>query len=124
MRSIFYVAVAVAVLAHSSFVAAFSNADESQLLSKTIPDYSANAAISSDSKKRFLRVTDPEYDDFTPAAEERGKFASLNKLIKKLDDENGALAKIKNAPKKVVKGATEFSKKELEAAKALLSLNK
>ncbi|KAG3122156.1 hypothetical protein PC129_g24350, partial [Phytophthora cactorum] len=81
MRSIFYVALAVAVLARSSVVAAFTNADESQLLSKTSPDLAADAMISSDSRKRFLRVTGPEDAD----EERTQKFGSLSAIIAKLD---------------------------------------
>ncbi|KAG6612658.1 RxLR effector protein [Phytophthora cinnamomi] len=80
----------LAVLAHSNVVAAFTNADESKLLSKTTPDLVANALIG---QKRFLRPTDPEDpgDDgltATDADEERGgKFASVSVIIEKLDDQ-------------------------------------
>ncbi|OWZ10875.1 Avirulence (Avh) protein [Phytophthora megakarya] len=113
MRSAFYVAVAVAVLARSSFVAAFTNVDESQPLSNTIPDF--DAAISNDSPKRFLRVTEPKDLDLTPDDEERVKFASLDNIIKKLDS-------VKKAPKKAAESVSSFTKKELEAAAALLKL--
>nr|AEK80967.1 Avh224 [Phytophthora sojae] len=63
MRSVFYVALAVAVFAHSSFVAAFAAADESALLSKTTPDFANDNVLSTDSWKRFLRSTDLDDED-------------------------------------------------------------
>ncbi|KAG7375536.1 Elongation factor 1-beta [Phytophthora boehmeriae] len=88
MRTVFYVAVAVAVLARSSVVAAFANADESKLLSKATPDFTADTVISSDSRKRFLRVTDPEDDGLVAADEERVKFASMKQIIAKLEEDD------------------------------------
>ncbi|KAG7398332.1 Elongation factor 1-beta [Phytophthora boehmeriae] len=90
MRSVFYVAVAVAVavFARSSVVAAFANADESKLLSKATPDFTADAVISGNSRKRFLRVTEPEDEDLLAADEERVKLKSLKKIAKKLDKKN------------------------------------
>ncbi|KAG7384800.1 hypothetical protein PHYBOEH_009318 [Phytophthora boehmeriae] len=88
MRTVCYVAVAVAVFARSSVVAAFANADESKLLSKTAPDFAADAVISSDSRKRFLRVADPEDDDLLAADEERVKFASMKQIIAKLEKDD------------------------------------
>ncbi|ETI57579.1 hypothetical protein L917_21684 [Phytophthora nicotianae] len=87
MRSLFYIAVAVAVFARSSAVAAFTNADDSQLLSKTTPDFATDAMASSDSRKRFLRATDPEDGDLQADGEERTKFKSLADIIKHLDDQ-------------------------------------
>ncbi|OWZ02794.1 Avirulence (Avh) protein, partial [Phytophthora megakarya] len=113
MRSVFYVAVVVVVLTRSDFVAAFTNADEAQLLPKTIPVY--DAAIGNDSPKRFLRVRQSEDLDLTPDDEERVKFASLDNIIKKLDS-------VKKAPKKAAEGVSKFTKKELEVAAALLKL--
>ncbi|OWZ20786.1 RxLR effector protein [Phytophthora megakarya] len=91
MRSVFYVAVVVVVLTRTDFVAAFTNADEAQLLPKTIPEY--DVAISNDSPKRFLRVRQSEDLDLTPDDEERVKFASLDNIIKKLDS-------VKKVPRK------------------------
>nr|AEK80963.1 Avh223 [Phytophthora sojae]AEK80964.1 Avh223 [Phytophthora sojae]AEK80965.1 Avh223 [Phytophthora sojae] len=72
MRSVFYVALAVAVFAHSSFVAAFAAADESALLSKTTPDFANDDVLSTDSWKRFLRSTDLD-DEAEDAAEDDRK---------------------------------------------------
>ncbi|OWZ21884.1 Avirulence (Avh) protein [Phytophthora megakarya] len=112
MRSVFYVAFAVAVLARTSFVAAFTNAEESQLLSKTIPDFATDTVINRETTKRFLRVTDPDDDVLTPGDEERVKIKKLSEI----------LDKVAQAPKKVVESTTKFTKKELEAAAALLKL--
>ncbi|KAE9012719.1 hypothetical protein PR003_g14129 [Phytophthora rubi] len=57
MRTVFFIAVAVAV----------------------------DAMINSDSRKRFLRVSDPEDDDLTADDEERVKFKSMSKIIAKLE---------------------------------------
>ncbi|OWZ23452.1 RxLR effector protein [Phytophthora megakarya] len=83
MRSLFYVAVAVVVLAHNSVVEAFTNADEAKHLSNTTPDFVADGMISSDSRKRFLRVTDPEDGDLITVHEERGK-QKVAGIIKKM----------------------------------------
>ncbi|KAE8960366.1 hypothetical protein PR003_g31306 [Phytophthora rubi] len=88
MRSVFFVAVAVAVFARGSVVGAFTNADDSKLLSKTTPDFAADAMIDSDSRKRFLRVADPEDDDLTADYEERVKYKSINKIIAALEAED------------------------------------
>ncbi|OWY99148.1 Avirulence (Avh) protein [Phytophthora megakarya] len=110
MRSVFYVALAVAVLARTSFVAAFTNA--SQLLSKTVPDFATDTVINRESTKRFLRVTDPDDDVLAPDDEERVKFKKLSEIVDK----------VVQAPKKVVESTTKFTKQELEAAAALLKL--
>ncbi|KAG3236579.1 hypothetical protein PI124_g18417 [Phytophthora idaei] len=129
MRSIFYVALAVGVLARSSVVAAFTNADESQLLSKTSPDFAADALISMDSRKRFLRVTDPEDDDLVVADEEQTKYGSLSAIIKKLDEkEMGNAASILKplSESAHVKSALKsgLTPAEYRAANALLRLSK
>ncbi|ETL84292.1 hypothetical protein L917_15853, partial [Phytophthora nicotianae] len=49
----------------------FSNIDESQPILKTTHDFVADAMASSYSRKRFLRVVDPEDDNLTAADEER-----------------------------------------------------
>ncbi|EEY67295.1 secreted RxLR effector peptide protein, putative [Phytophthora infestans T30-4] len=56
MRSAFYIVLVVAVLARCSVVAASTNADESQLLSKVSPNFAANDMTYTVSRKRFLRV--------------------------------------------------------------------
>nr|QMU24848.1 PaRXLR24 [Phytophthora agathidicida] len=131
MRSVFYVAVAVAVFARSSVVVASTNADESQVLSKTSPDFTVDAMISTDSQKRFLRVTDPEDDDLTADDEDRTKYGSLAQIIAKLDEkEMGHVAKIlknmdsiheKSLQAKVAEKA--MTNEEYNAVKKLLSLN-
>ncbi|OWY93740.1 RxLR effector protein, partial [Phytophthora megakarya] len=111
MRSVFYVALAVAVLAHTSIVAAFTNAEESQLLSKTIPDFATDTVINRESTKRFLRVTDPDDDFLTPDDEERVKYASLRWIMKKLGN-------VKTTPKKAQKfRSLEMIMKRLDTAK-------
>ncbi|OWZ10072.1 Avirulence (Avh) protein [Phytophthora megakarya] len=115
MRCVFFVAIAVAVLTRSSVVTAFAKTEESNLLSKTTPDFATDAVIS---QKRFLRVADPGDAELTPDDEERVKFKLLSDVIETLE-------KAKDAPKKAVEGvkkATKFTKKELEAAAALLKL--
>ncbi|KAG7381506.1 hypothetical protein PHYPSEUDO_005963 [Phytophthora pseudosyringae] len=130
MRSIFYVALALAVVARSTVVAAFANADESQLLSKTFPDGAADAVISSDSRKRFLRVTDP---DLAVDDEERGgqKYGSMTAIIAKLEEQNMKhVAKIlsgfeaKHYDAKLMKAVQDgkISKNEMGAVKALLGI--
>ncbi|POM75892.1 Secreted RxLR effector peptide protein [Phytophthora palmivora] len=134
MRSVFYVAVAVAILARSSVVAAFTNADDSRLMSKTPPDFAVNAVISSDPRKRFLRVTDPEDGTLIAADEERGgKIGSLKAIIAKLDEQNlNHVAEILKDVKQIhalntLKAAQErgkISKEDFEAANTILSLLK
>ncbi|KAE8966320.1 hypothetical protein PR003_g29473 [Phytophthora rubi] len=88
MRTVFFVAVAVAVFARGSVVAALTNAGESKLLSKSTPDFAVDAMIDSDSRKRFLRVADPEDDDLTLDDEERVKYKSINKIIAALQEQD------------------------------------
>nr|AEK81002.1 Avh238 [Phytophthora sojae] len=93
MRGVFFVAVAVAIFARSSAVAAFTNADEAKLLSEAAPGLAADAVISGESRERFLRVAHPEDDDLAAPAddgktEERApNYKSLNEILKKLDEE-------------------------------------
>ncbi|POM63939.1 Secreted RxLR effector peptide protein [Phytophthora palmivora] len=132
MRSVFYVAVAVAVLARNSVVAAFTNADQSRFLSKPTPDFVADVMISSDSQRRFLRVTDPEDEDWIATDEERVKYGSLSKIIEKLEknDMSHVAEILKNMEVIHVKNALEAAKKngqitkaDRDAAKTLLGLS-
>ncbi|KAG7376064.1 hypothetical protein PHYBOEH_001847 [Phytophthora boehmeriae] len=126
MRSVFYVAVAVAVLARSSVVAAFANADESKLLSKTTSDFAADAMIGGDSRKRFLRVTDLD--------EERTKLKSMGEIIAKLDEQDMKhvaailvndmpVSQVKSVLQKARSGG-ELTRADYKAAKTLLDLSK
>ncbi|OWY93243.1 RxLR effector protein [Phytophthora megakarya] len=96
MRSVFYIALAVVALARSSFVAASTNADDSQFLSKTNSEFTPDAVIRSDSQKRFLRVAAPENVDLAADDEERTKYKSLQGIYKKLD---GGAKKAKKVPR-------------------------
>ncbi|OWY98931.1 RxLR effector protein [Phytophthora megakarya] len=88
MRCSYYVVVAVAILARSTVSAAFTNADDSTLLSKTTPDFATDTIIGSESRKRFLRTHDLENGELTPADEERTKYGSLAAIIKKLEEKD------------------------------------
>ncbi|KAF1786212.1 hypothetical protein GQ600_27396 [Phytophthora cactorum] len=131
MRSVFYVAVAVAVFARSSVVVASTNADESQVLSKTSPDFTVDAMISTDSQKRFLRVTDPEDDDLKADDEDRTKYGSLKDIIAKLDEKNmnhvaEILENMSSIHKKALKAKVAenaMTKEEYKAVKKLLNLD-
>ncbi|OWZ19820.1 Avirulence (Avh) protein [Phytophthora megakarya] len=125
MRSVFYVVLAVAVLTRSSFVAAFSNTDESQLLSKVIPDFATDVVIGNDSPKRFLRVTDPETVDLTPDDEERTqKFKYLRDIVDKAKEAPKKAAESVSQGAKKIKKITTATTSELEVAAALLALKK
>ncbi|KAG3080019.1 hypothetical protein PI124_g19559 [Phytophthora idaei] len=125
MRSIFYVALAVAVLARSSVVAAFTSADESQLLSKTSPDFAADALISSDSRKRFLRVTGQDDVGLAADEEERIKWAFLDDVIERANTAETLKGLSKEKVTKAVKAAkngdelTNTEKEVLNILKAL-----
>ncbi|EEY67206.1 secreted RxLR effector peptide protein, putative [Phytophthora infestans T30-4] len=84
MRSTFYIVLVVAVLARCSVVAAFTNADDSQLLSKVSPDFAASEMTNTASQKRFLRVAGPEDDDAMTDEEDRG-LGSIVDVIKRSD---------------------------------------
>ncbi|EEY67199.1 secreted RxLR effector peptide protein, putative [Phytophthora infestans T30-4] len=124
MRSAFYIFLVVAVLARCSVVAAFTNADDSQLLSKVSPDFAANDMTYTVSRKRLLRVAGREDDDATTDEEDRG-FTSIVDVIKRSDAAE-ALHKLSKASAKKVKKAgkavKELTAKEKEALKALLAL--
>ncbi|ETO58878.1 hypothetical protein F444_22745 [Phytophthora nicotianae P1976] len=126
MRSIFYVAVAVAIFARSCVVAASTNADESQLLSKVSPDVAADAMIRSDSQKRFLRVTDPEDDALIAANEERGKWAFLDDVIARANAAEKLQGLTKDSAKTILKAANRgddtLTKEEKEIAAFLQKL--
>ncbi|OWZ06595.1 Avirulence (Avh) protein [Phytophthora megakarya] len=124
MRCVFYVAVAVAILSGSSVVAAFTNADEFTLSTKITPDFAVSATISSDFRKRFLRVTDPEN-------EERTKYASLSEILAKLreKDMHHVADILKNmgethAQTAVEKAVSQLKLEDYQAAKNLLQLGK
>ncbi|EEY62873.1 secreted RxLR effector peptide protein, putative [Phytophthora infestans T30-4] len=118
MRSTFYIVLVVAVLARCSAVAAFTNADESQLLSKVSPDFAVNDMTNTVSRKRSLRVAGPEDDDSTTDEEDRG-FGSIVDVINAAE----AIQKLSKASVKKVKQAgsavKELTEKEKEALKAL-----
>ncbi|ETM03687.1 hypothetical protein L917_00127 [Phytophthora nicotianae] len=126
MRSIFYVAVAVAIFGRSCVVAASTNADESQLLSKVSPDVAADAMIRSDSQKRFLRVTDPEDDALIAANEERGKWAFLDDVIARANAAEKLQGLTKDSAKNILKAANRgddtLTKEEKEIAAFLQKL--
>ncbi|KAE8889451.1 hypothetical protein PF005_g31849 [Phytophthora fragariae] len=136
MRTVFFIAVAVAVFARGSVVAAFTDADESKLLSKTTPDFAVDAMIDSDSRKRFLRVADPEDDDLTLDDEERVRYKSPKRIITALQEQDlhdvaNILAKFDEIHAKNVYHANEKLKtalqnKEISAAdyQAALALMK
>ncbi|POM71799.1 Avirulence protein (Avh) [Phytophthora palmivora] len=134
MRVVFYVAVAVAILARNNVVDAFTNADEFRIMSETTPAIATNAMISGDPRKRFLRVTDPADEDLMDAGEERGgKFGSLKEILAKLDEQDlshvAEILKDVEAihAKKALKVARDhgnLSKEDYDAAKVLLSLSK
>ncbi|OWZ12976.1 RxLR effector protein [Phytophthora megakarya] len=88
MRCVYYVVVAGAIFARSTVSAAFTNADESTLLSKTAPAFAIDTTIGSESRKRFLRAHDLENGELTPADEERTKYGSLAAIIKKLEEKD------------------------------------
>ncbi|EEY62872.1 secreted RxLR effector peptide protein, putative [Phytophthora infestans T30-4] len=124
MRSTFYIVLVVAVLARCSAVAAFTNADESQLLSKVSPDFAASDMTNTVSRKRFLRVAGPEDDDSTTNEEDQG-FGSIVDVIKR-SDATEAIQKLSKASVKKVKQAgnavKDLTEKEKEALKALMAL--
>ncbi|GMF30875.1 unnamed protein product [Phytophthora lilii] len=70
MRSNFFVSLIIAVFARSNVVAAFMNSDESQVLSKHAPEFTADAVVDIDSRKSFLRLMDPDDDGREVAQEE------------------------------------------------------
>ncbi|OWZ06175.1 RxLR effector protein [Phytophthora megakarya] len=88
MRCVNFVVVAVAILAPSSVSAAFTHADESAGLSKTTSDFATNTVNGGESRKRFLRVHNPEDGELNPVHEERTKYGSLQTIISKLDEKN------------------------------------
>ncbi|EEY67908.1 secreted RxLR effector peptide protein, putative [Phytophthora infestans T30-4] len=123
MRSLFYVALAVAVLARTHVVAASTNADKPQLMSKTSPDFVGT--VSTEPRKRFLRATDPEDVDLMTADEERTKYGSIDGIIKRLNAAGTLLNMGKIENKNAIKAAREagtISKKESSAVKAFLGL--
>ncbi|KAF1788433.1 hypothetical protein PC129_g21989 [Phytophthora cactorum] len=103
MRSIFYVALAFAVLARSSVVEAFPDPDESRLLSNTSPDSAAKS-------KRSLRVAVQEGRDgnggIWKAISLPGKIIKVPEIDMKKYLEAAKLAKIKEAAKKVARPST------------------
>ncbi|KAI9988345.1 hypothetical protein PInf_021744 [Phytophthora infestans] len=108
MRSIYYVVLAAALFARTTVVTAFTNADDSQLVSKMSPDFASDVKISGDFQTRSLRVTDPEDGNLMTDSEERTKYASLKDVIKR----SAAADILKNMP----------SDSEEEVVKALLAL--
>ncbi|KAG3164242.1 hypothetical protein PC128_g20178 [Phytophthora cactorum] len=104
MRSIFYVALAFAVLARSSVVEAFPDPDESRLLSNTSPDSAAKS-------KRSLRVAVQEgrgdgNGGIWKAISLPGKIIKVPEIDMKKYLEAAKLAKIKEAAKKVARPST------------------
>ncbi|KAG6616408.1 putative secreted RxLR effector peptide protein [Phytophthora cinnamomi] len=132
MRIAFYVAMGIAVFARNSVVAVFTNTDESKLVWKTSPDLAINAMISSGTRKRMLRVTDPEESDMTAPNEERvQKYASLAEIIKKLDDEKAVTDILKDMTAihlkiglQAARKREEMTREEFNAAMKLLGLSK
>ncbi|ETP07221.1 hypothetical protein F441_16460 [Phytophthora nicotianae CJ01A1] len=120
---------AIAVLAHSSIVAAFSNPDESQLLSKASHDFVADAMISCHSQKRSLRVVEPEDDNLTAADEERTKWAFLDDVTERAIAAETLKGFTREKASKVVQAAkkgddlTEKEKEVLAILKAMADKN-
>ncbi|GMF41635.1 unnamed protein product [Phytophthora lilii] len=124
MRSIFFVGLVIAVFARSSAVTAFTNTDDSQLLSNAAPDFATNILVNTDTQKRFLRVTDPDDDDLAVDDEERGgRFGSLEEIIKKLDDQTAEQARKIANMSKLKKLKEKLAPDEYEALNGLLKLN-
>ncbi|POM65764.1 Avirulence protein (Avh) [Phytophthora palmivora] len=131
MRSVFYVAVAVAALATSSAVAAFTNADD-KLLVKTTPNIEADAMISGDSQRRFLRVSGPEDDGLIATDEERRKVRTITKIYAKLDKQkrirDAQVRKMKAIrARKIINAARKrgrLSNADYDAAIILLGMSK
>ncbi|KAF1786215.1 hypothetical protein GQ600_27397 [Phytophthora cactorum] len=119
-------AVAVAVFARSSVVVASTNADESQVLSKTSPDFTVDAMISTDSQKRFLRVTDPEDDDLklmmkTELSMGASKISSQSWTKKNMNHVAEILENMSSIHKKALKAKVAenaMTKEEYKASKS------
>lgn len=104
MRSIFYVALAVAVSARSSVVAAFPDPNESQLLSKASPD------------KRFLRIAGQEVVQSRPLDGNGGVWKSIvqttNKVAKNPEIDLSNLVKVAKKAKELKKIKNLISRKK------------
>lgn len=109
MRSVFFVALAIAVLVRSDAVPATAESDQVELSSKTAPDsplvqaYTSDSVLTKESSRRFLRIRDAGDDDLTSmfaAHEERARITIPSKALKKLTAKNTELKSLAAIAKK------------------------